>query len=70
MRATEKEVMADLRYCKDSLDRIIKYTDKNYEGNSYIFSHHTVIQADIIKLRRELNEINHKMEWDYGEDKK
>lgn len=26
----------------------------------------TVIQADIIKLRRELNEINHKFAWDYG----
>ena len=64
MRATKKEIMADLRYCKDSLDRIIRYTDKNYEGDSYT-SHYTVIQADIVKLRRELNEINHKMEWDY-----
>lgn len=64
MRATKKEIMADLRYCKESLDRIIRYTDKNYEGDCYT-SHYTVIQTDIIKLRRELNEINHKMEWDY-----
>ena len=57
--------MADLKYCKESLDRIIRYTEKNYEDNIY-YSHHTVIQADIIKLRRELNEINHKFSWEYG----
>ena len=65
MSATKKEIMADLKYCKESLDRIIRYADKNYEDNSY-FTHYTVIQADIIKLRRELNEINHKFAWDYG----
>jgi hypothetical protein len=65
MSATKKEIMADLKYCKESLDRIIRYADKSYEDDSY-FTHHTVIQADIIKLRRELNEINHKFTWDYG----
>lgn len=65
MSATKKEIMTDLKYCKESLDRIIKYADKNYEDDSY-YTHHTVIQADIIKLRRELNEINHKFAWDYG----
>ena len=65
MSATKKEIMADLKYCKESLDRIIRYADKNYEDDSY-YTHHTVIQADIIKLRRELNEINHKFAWDYG----
>lgn len=63
MSATKKEIMSDLNYCKESLDRIIRYTEKNYSGICY--NHHTVIQADIIKLRRELNEINHKFEWDY-----
>jgi hypothetical protein len=65
MSATKKEIMADLKYCKESLDRIIRYADKSYEDGSY-FTHYTVIQADIIKLRRELNEINHKFAWDYG----
>lgn len=68
MSASKKEIMADLKYCKESLDRIIKYTEKTYEDNS-CWSHHSVIQADIIKLRRELNEINHKFEWDYGREK-
>ena len=65
MSATKKEIMADLKYCKESLDRIIRYAEKSYEDNSS-YGHHTVIQADIIKLRRELNEINHKFAWDYG----
>jgi len=65
MSASKKEIMADLRYCKESLDRIIKYAEKNYVGSSYPHNH-TTIQADIIKLRRELNEINHKFTWEYG----
>lgn len=65
MSASKKEIMADLKYCKESLERIIKYAEKTYEDVPY-YDHHTVIQADIIKLRRELNEINHKLSWDYG----
>ena len=64
MSATKKEIMADLEYCRESLERIIRYANKNY-GVNY-FNHHTVIQADIIKLRRELNEINQKLAWEYN----
>lgn len=67
MSAPKKEILADLKYCKESLDRIIKYTEKTYEDNTY-WGHHTVIQADIKKLRRELNEVNHKFEWNYGRE--
>lgn len=66
MSAPKKEILSDLKYCKESLERIIKYANREYEerwGN-----HHTVIQNDIIKLRRELNEINHKFEWNYGRE--
>ena len=66
MSATKKEIISDLKYCKESLERIIKYANREYEerwGN-----HHTVIQSDIIKLRRELNEVNHKFEWNYGRE--
>ena len=65
MSASKKEIMSDLKYCKESLERIVKYAEKTYEDDFYC-DHHTVIQADIIKLRRELNEINHKLSWDYG----
>jgi len=64
MSATKEEVIADLKYCKESLDRIVKYTERNYKVSPY-GSYHTVIQADIIKLRRDLNEVNHKLNWDY-----
>ena len=64
MSASKNEILKDLQYCKESLDRIIKHTEKCY-GEKY-FNHHTVIQADIIKLRRELNEINKKFSWEYG----
>ncbi len=64
MSANKKEIMTDLKYCKESLDRIIRYTDEHY--NSDYSNRHTVIQADIIKLRRELNEINQKFAWEYG----
>ena len=64
MSATKEEVIADLKYCKESLDRIVKYAERNYKNSPY-GSYHTVIQADIIKLRRDLNEVNHKLNWDY-----
>lgn len=67
MSAPKKEILADLKYCKESLDRIIKYTEKTYEDETY-WGHHTVIQSDIKKLRRELNEVNHKFEWNYGRE--
>lgn len=64
MSATKEEIIADLNYCKESLNRIVKYAERNYK-DSLLDNHHTVIQADIIKLRRDLNEVNHKLNWDY-----
>ena len=64
MSATKKEIIVDLKYCKESLDRIVKYTERNYKDSPYD-NYHTVIQADIIKLRRDLNEVNHKLNCDY-----
>ena len=64
MSATKKEIIEDLKYCKESLDRIVKYTERNY-NNSSCDNYHTVIQADIVKLRLDLNEVNHKLNWDY-----
>ena len=64
MGATREEIIADLKYCKESLNRIVKYAERNYK-DSLLDNYHTVIQADIIKLRRDLNEVNHKLNWDY-----
>lgn len=71
MSASTKEIISDLKYCKESMDRILDYAERNYDGDAPSWcNHHTVIQNDIIKLRRELNEINHKFEWDYGREDK
>lgn len=64
MNVTKEEIIADLKYCKESLNRIVKYAERWYKNSPYD-NHHTVIQADIIKLRRDLNEVNHKLKWDY-----
>lgn len=64
MSATKEEIIADLKYCEESLNRIVKYAERNYKDSSFD-NYHTVIQADIIKLRRDLNEVNHKLNWDY-----
>lgn len=64
MSATKEEIISDLKYCKESLDRIVKYAERSYKNSPY-GGHYTVIQADIIKLRRDLNEVNHKLNWDY-----
>lgn len=66
MSAPKKEIIKDLQYCKESLDRIIKHTENYYNGEHYYNNNHTVIKNDIIKLRRELNEINKKLAWEYG----
>lgn len=66
MSAPKKEIIKDLQYCKESLDRIIKHTENYYNGERYYNNNHTVIKNDIIKLRRELNEINKKLAWEYG----
>lgn len=66
MSATKKEIIKDLQYCKESLDRIIKHTENYYNAEYYCNDHHTVVQSDIVKLRRELNEINKKLAWEYG----
>lgn len=60
---TQSKLLSDLRYCEASLHRIIEYADKNYR-DGYFDNKHTVIQNDIIKLRRELNEIRQEL----GED--
>ena len=61
------KLLKDLEFCKELLNRTIEYTEKNYTDKHSYDSKHTVIQQDIIRLRRELNEINHKLQWDYKE---
>lgn len=52
----KKQLLNDLIYCKDSLERLIGYAEKQ-KDEYHTVSKHTAIENDIIKLRRELNEI-------------
>jgi hypothetical protein len=58
---SKKEIMSDLKFCKDLMDRLVKYADKHYIDTYSYGSNHTVIQNDIIRLRRELMSVNHKL---------
>ena len=64
---SKNNLIKDLKFCKELMDRIIKYADDKYIESHSWRSNHTVIQNDIKKLRRELNEINKKLEWNYKE---
>ena len=62
---SRKEILTDLKFCKELMDRLITYTEKNYLDDFSYGSNHTVIQNDIKRLRRELNEVNRKLDWNY-----
>lgn len=56
------ELMKDLKFCQELMERLIEFTKKNYYEGEYINHNHTPIQNDIIRLRRELNEVRKKLE--------
>lgn len=66
MSANKKEIIKDLTYCRESLDRIIEFAKRELNETTYmLYGKRTVIQSDIIKLRRELNEIRCKLDGDF-----
>ena len=60
MTVDKKDVVKDIRFCKDLMDRILKDA-KKYEEASPYEDKHTVLQSDIIRLRRELNKVRKKL---------
>ena len=58
---TKVELIRELRFCKELLQRLEEYTIAHYSDTDYYNNNHTVIQNDIIRLRRELNEIRIKL---------
>lgn len=66
MSANKKEIIKDLTYCRESLDRIIEFAKRELNETTYmLYGRRTVIQSDIIKLRRELNEVRRKLDGDF-----
>lgn len=66
MKVDKKDVVKDILFCKDLMDRLLKDA-KKYEESYTCDDKHTVLQADIIRLRRELNKVRKKLDWDYEE---
>lgn len=66
MRASSKEIKQDIAFCKQLMDRLLLQTEK-MSGDVTPWDRHTVVQQDIIRLRRELNEVRKKLNWDYKE---
>ncbi len=61
---TKSELIKELRLCKELLERLEEYAIAHYSDSYGLPNNHTVIQADIVRLRRELNEIRIKLgEW-------
>lgn len=69
MSASKEEITKDLKFCKELMDRLVKYTENNYSNLGYN-GNGSVIKDDIKRLRRELNNVSHKLEWGYGGEKK
>ena len=63
MSADKKQIVKDIQFCKELMDRILKDV-KTYEKYC-LYNKHTVLQADIIRLRRELNDVRKKLDYDY-----
>ena len=63
MITKKEEIMKDLKFCQELMNRLVKFADEYYiRENSIWQCNHTVVQNDIIRLRRELNEIRKKIE--------
>ena len=62
---SKKEILKDMEFCQELMNRLVDYTKKNYDDTYSYGGKHTVIQNDIIRLRRELNNLNRKLDWDY-----
>lgn len=61
MITKKEEIMKDLKFCQELMDRLVEFTDECHVNNWYI-EKYTVVQNDIIRLRRELNEVRKKIE--------
>lgn len=59
---SKKEIMSDLKFCKELMDRLVEYADKNLLDERVWRTNHTVVQDDIVKLRRKLMAVSHKLD--------
>ena len=58
----KNELMNELLFCMELMKKLIEYADREYSERYY--SNKTVILNDIVRLRRELMTISHKLKGD------
>ena len=61
MELKKERIMKDLKFCQDLMDRLVKFAEEKYDCSRWQCNH-TVIKKDIVRLRRELNEVRKKLE--------
>ena len=60
--ANKKEIVKDMKFCQELMDRLVISSEKLKEDNWWM-NYHTVVQQDIVRLRRELNTLKHKLDF-------
>jgi len=63
-KTSKKEIYNDIKFCKDLMDRLLIEAN-SYKDSDIYDDKHTVLQSDIIRLRRELNTVRKKLDWNY-----
>ena len=58
--ANKKEIIKDTKFCQELMDRLVISAENM--GETMWDSKRTVLQQDIIRLRRELNTLKHKLD--------
>ncbi len=61
-----KEIKKDVQFCKALMDKLVSDVDKLENPDYGCVPGYTAIQNDIIRIRRELNEVRKSFAWDYG----
>ena len=60
--ANKKEIIKDMKFCQELMDRLV-ISAENLKENDWWMNYHTVVQQDIVRLRRELNTLKHKLDF-------
>lgn len=56
----KQEIIQDLKFCEILAGKLVEYAE-NSLTNDFLYNNHTVLEQDIIRLRRELNNVRLKL---------
>lgn len=61
MKASKSEIVNDLNFCSILADKLVNTAENNLKETTYYLYGYTSLKSDIVRLRRELNEVNKKL---------